>query len=160
MGRKNSVITLIIVLYLIISICSCIDRNQFAENRTITNEKWGSGQIIRFEYENNDTLQVKNVFINLRHSNQYPYSNIYFFVTTLAPNGMSIRDTVEYMLADNNGKWLGSGIGNLHSIQLAYKRNVRFGQQGKYIFYIQHGMRETILEGVTDIGLLIENAKP
>lgn len=148
-----------VLIITIIAVFSCIDKYQFAENKTIKNEKWGSNLILRFEYENTDTLQAKDVIINLRHSNEYPYSNIYFFITTLAPNGLRVKDTIEYILADNSGKWIGSGIGNIHNLQLVYKRNVRFSQQGKYIFYIQHGMRETFLEGVTDIGILIKKSK-
>jgi gliding motility-associated lipoprotein GldH len=134
---------------------SCSNLDDFSANKTIESALWDVNNICRFEYDVTDTISTKDMFINLRHSGLYKYSNIYFFVTTLAPNGKTLKDTVEYTLADARGKWAGSGIGDLYDVELAYKRNVRFAQQGRYIFYIQHGMRDKQLEAVTDVGISV-----
>lgn len=136
----------------------CKTSIDYAENKNITEAKWEDQQIIRFDYTSSDTLNSKDVIIVLRHGGHYPYRNIFFFITTLAPNGKKITDTVEYLLADEKGKWYGKGVGDIRTLQLFYKHNVRFAQAGRYIFYIQHGMRNKILEGITDVGLLIKNS--
>ena len=71
----------------------------------------------------------------------------------------ALIDTVEFTIADNKGKWIGSGIGDIHDVRLVYRRNVRFGQTGNYVFYIQHGMRETEIKEITDVGIRIEDSK-
>lgn len=131
----------------------------FEKNQTVENASWPDSKILRYEYTSSDTLNPKDFFINLRHTGLYKYNNIFLFVTTIAPNGQSLKDTVEFTIADNKGKWIGSGIGDIHDIRLAYRRNVRFGQTGNYVFYIQHGMRETELKDITDVGIRIESAK-
>jgi gliding motility-associated lipoprotein GldH len=146
-----------IALFILAS--SCINLNVYEKNEAIKGISWPSDKIFRFEYLSQDTLTSKNVDINLRHNELYKYNNIYLFITTIAPDGKNVRDTVEFTLADVNGKWAGSGIGNIFDLRLVFKQNIRFGQLGKYIFYIQHGMREKELKDLTDIGIRIEDVK-
>jgi gliding motility-associated lipoprotein GldH len=152
----------ILLLWLLITgiTVSCKPSVDFAENMDIPGANWEAEKPIRFEFLSNDTVNFKDILFNLRHTGQYPYSNLFLFVTTLAPNGNTQKDTVEFLLADNRGRWFGSGIGDVHSLQLVFKRNIRFGQTGRYIFYVQHGMREKVLNGITDLGLLIKNSEP
>jgi len=138
---------------------ACVNLNVYEKTEVVQGASWPKNKIFRFEYLSNDTITPKNVNIDLRHNDLYPYNNIYLFVTTIAPDGKRLTDTVEFTLADNKGKWTGSGIGNICDLSLIFRENVRFGQLGKYVFYIQHGMRESTLKNITDVGIRIENAK-
>lgn len=144
---------------LIFLITSCININLHEQNISIDHSAWPFDKILRYEYYSGDTLAPKEFSVNLRHTGLYKYNNIYLFITTIAPNGKSIKDTVEYTLVSDKGKWIGSGIGDIHDIRLAYKHKIRFAQQGKYIFYIQHGMRDNVLHGIIDVGIRIEDTK-
>lgn len=138
---------------------TCVNINMYEQSVAIDHSSWTAGKILRYEYNSTDTITTKALSIGLRHTGLYQYSNIYLFITTIAPNGKSIKDTVEYTLVNDQGKWIGSGIGDICDLRLAYKHKARFGQQGKYIFYIQHGMRDDILSGIIDVGIRIEDAK-
>jgi gliding motility-associated lipoprotein GldH len=94
----------------------------------------------------------------VRNTSLYPMSNLYLFITTIAPSGHSIRDTVEVILADEKGKWLGSGLGDIWDLQQLYKENVRFAQQGRYIFEYEQAMRTEKLPFILDVGLRVEKA--
>lgn len=137
----------------------CINIDSYEKIETIDNASWPSNKIYRFEYISQDSLKSKDVFISLRHTGLYKYNNIFLFITTIAPNGRSIKDTAEFTLADVHGKWAGNGIGDVYDIKLAFKRNVKFFQSGRYVFYIQHGMRDLKLHEVTDIGININSSK-
>ncbi|MFC2097896.1 gliding motility lipoprotein GldH, partial [Bacteroidota bacterium] len=65
---------------------------------------------------------------------------------------------VEFIIADERGKWLGSGLGNVWSNQIQYKRNIKFRTAGQYIFTIQQGMRIKVLPSIKNIGLRIETS--
>jgi gliding motility-associated lipoprotein GldH len=106
-----------------------------------------------------DTLTSNNMFITLRTGSDYPFRNIFLFVTASSPKGNSITDTLQYYLADDKGKWYGKGFGDIHELNLPYKSNVFFPLKGEYVFRIQHGMRTENLTGVYDIGLRIERVK-
>ncbi len=137
----------------------CSNLNDFDQNISIDNSSWAIDKVLRFEYNSKDTLNGKDIFVNLRHTGLYKYNNIFLFVTTLAPNGESIKDTTEFILANNSGKWFGSGIGDISDVRLVYKHNVKFGQVGKYVFYVQHGMRDKKLDEIVDVGIHIQNSK-
>lgn len=155
MNRNN----LFIYIFSILVLASCTNTSVYDKSEAIKNASWNSNNIIRLEYTVQDTANAQDIYINLRHTGLYKYNNIFLFVTTTAPNAKSIKDTIEFSLAKPDGKWLGSGIGDVLDCQLVYKRQVRFGQKGKYIFYIQHGMRDINLEEILDVGLRIEESK-
>jgi gliding motility-associated lipoprotein GldH len=102
-----------------------------------------------------DTVNIYKFYLNLRHTTSYRYANIYLFINTTFPDGTAARDTVECILADPSGKWVGKGISNILDNQVLLRRGLRFPQKGKYIFEFEQAMREPELEGVMDIGLRI-----
>ena len=119
---------------------------------------WNKENIIQFKVNISDTVSSHNIYINLRNGSKYPYSNIFLFITTHAPNGVSVRDTFEITLADNRGKWLGKGIGNAFSNQVLYLKNVRFPYRGIYVFDIEQAMWNIKLAHIIDVGLRIEKS--
>ena len=149
----------ILLIGFIIAILSCSYRDVYEKYLTLEKGNWPSTKILNYDYQSIDTLQVYNIFINIRHTGSYQYDNIYLFVTTQAPNGNTHKDTVEFILADEHGKWTGNGIGDMFDVRLAFKRNIRFGQIGDYSFQIKQAMRDNVLKYITDVGIRVEKAK-
>ena len=143
----------------LICLVSCTNLQVYEQTETIKSAIWPAEKAYRFEYNSTDTVTIKDMYINFRHTGLYNYNNIYFFVTTIAPSGNSIKDTVEFTIADVKGKWAGSGIGDMYDLRLSFKKKIHFGQIGKYVLNIQHGMRDTKLKEVTDIGFRIQDSK-
>jgi len=150
--------TLYITLSVFISLLlfSCDANRIFEQNVSMPNEGWDVKNKAKLEVDINDTLQATNFYINVRHADGYPYSNLFFFVKTIFPTGEMSNDTLECVLADEKGKWLGSGVGDIYDNQIPFKRNVLFPKTGKYIFEIEHGMRTDVVPLIMDIGLRIE----
>lgn len=110
-----------------------------------------------------DTINPHNLFVNLRNTNNYKYSNLFLIVEMNFPHGKTIKDTLEYRMTDPSGKLLGAGISDIKENKLWYKEQVVFTESGEYQVKIQHAMREngnikgvSLLEGITDIGFRIE----
>jgi gliding motility-associated lipoprotein GldH len=122
----------------------------------MTDNKWPLMNVASFTTSITDTLNSNNLFFILRTGSDYPFRNIYLFVSATSPEGRTITDTLQYYLADDKGKWYGKGFGDIHELKLPYKSNVFFPSKGEYIFRIQHGMRLEELTGVYDIGFRIE----
>src|SRR5690625_6464818 len=95
-----------------------------------------------FEIKGLDSIQKYDLFINLRNTNQYEYSNIYLITTMNFPYGKVIEETLEYQMAFPSGEWMGEGIEEVKSSKLWYKKNIRFEEQGTYHFEIQHAIRK------------------
>jgi gliding motility-associated lipoprotein GldH len=122
-------------------------------------QRWTLENAAVFDPDITDTLASNNIFFYIRTGSSYPYRNIFLFVSTTSPAGKTITDTLQYMLADEKGKWYGKGTGDVHELKLPFKTSVYFPVKGIYSFKIRHGMRSETLNGVYDIGLKIEKTE-
>lgn len=138
---------------------SCDPNRLFEKNIRIPDGIWDKNNHVRFEVVVEDTISPHNLYINVRNTGMYPVSNLYLFVTTIAPSGHAIKDTVQVILADERGKWLGKGLGDIWDNQRLYKEQVRFAQKGKYIFEYEQAMRLEKLPFILDVGLRVEKAR-
>jgi gliding motility-associated lipoprotein GldH len=153
----NRAIYFLIVLLTVIA-TGC-DRNRvFEKNLRIPDAEWINTNVPYFNVTISDTATAHNIYVNVRNSGKYRYSNLYLFITTKAPNGNILRDTLDVILANDRGKWLGKGIGDIYFNQVPYKRNIRFPYRGIYTFEIEQAMREDTLSGIMDVGLRVEKA--
>ncbi len=138
---------------------SCDNSRYFEENKQIAGSVWNRNNIVSFKVPVTDTHSVNNVYLNIRHNGLYEKSNLYLFINIIAPNGNKLRDTVNCLLANDKGKWLGSGLGDIYSNQLLYKKDITFPIAGDYTFEIEQAMRMDNLKNVEDIGIRIEKVK-
>ncbi len=129
----------------------------FQDSRKIPNRIWERTHTINFKVPVNDTVKTYDFHIDLRNEGTYPYSNIYLFVNTTFPSGAMARDTVECILADPSGRWLGKGIGDIRDNHILFKENVRFPTTGTYSFEFEQGMRMEQLPAILDVGISIED---
>ena len=156
----NSFIKILGLFLVAILITSCDSNKVFEEYIEVENANWDNANIASFEFEAVDTVTAHNLYINVRNTGAYSYSNLYLFVTMQGPNGGLLKDTVNCILADNRGKWKGSGVGDLWDLRIPYVGGFKFAQSGNYVVTLEQGMRvESGLEGITDIGLRVEKAK-
>lgn len=128
----------------------------YTDTVTIPGQVWTLDKTAQFQVAVNDTVSNNNILFSIRTGSSYPFRNIWLFVSTTSPLGVSITDTLQYMIADEKGEWYGRGFGNIHELDLPFKTNVYFPVKGIYTFRIRHGMRAENLRGVYDLGLRVE----
>lgn len=143
------------VLFAVV-LCSCDPKKEFEAYQALDSSGWHKDSLVVFPVELKNTGGSHNLYLNIRNSGDYAFSNLWLFVTIKSPDGELLTDTVEFQLADPTGKWTGSGIGDLFDNQFIYKKNVYFPSPGTYTFSIQQGMRAEKLKGIRDIGIRIE----
>jgi gliding motility-associated lipoprotein GldH len=153
--QASNKLMVLLLAFTLFYLAGCDSRAIYDNNKSIRDNVWNSDQIIRFDVPLEDTVNVYKFYLNLRHTTSYRYANIFLFISTTFPDGTEARDTVECILADPSGKWVGKGISNIRDIQVLLRKGLRFPQKGKYIFEFEQAMREPKLEGVMDIGLRI-----
>ena len=144
-------------LYIILGILICISCNNteyvYEKIETINAGLWNKNHTVSFIVPANDSLKYYDLQVYIRNRNDYSYSNLYLFITVTAPTGATVTDTIQYILANNEGKWIGKGFSQLWDNRFPFRNNVRFGNKGNYVFNIKHGMREDELIGITDVGV-------
>jgi gliding motility-associated lipoprotein GldH len=147
-----------LVIFCFVSLSSCNSKIIFSEYHTFKNEEWSSTEKAEFEVEIKDNQCLNNVSLMVRHADAYPYNNIFLLVTSKYPDGKITKDTMEVVLANDKGEWLGSGAGDLFDLKIPIKKNVRFPLLGKYNFTFEQVMRETTLPLILDFGFEIEKS--
>ena len=159
MARKtvNNIFLILLSLFLLLN--SCKRKVIFADTREIIGNTWELSDIINFNFNNADSLVSTDVEFLVRTGPDYPYRNLYLFVTSSSPDGKSITDTLEYYLSDEKGNRYGKGTGGVYELKLPYKSNVFFPLKGNYSFQIRHGMRIIDLPDVYDVGLIITKSE-
>ncbi|MFD1293107.1 gliding motility lipoprotein GldH [Lutibacter holmesii] len=142
---------------------SCDSGLIYDQYQSIEDNQWASENNIEFIVSNTDTISAKNVFIAIRNNKDYNYSSIFLIAKIEFPKGLRVIDTLEYEMADSQGKWLGTGFTDVKENKLFYKENVVFTEKGDYKFNIQHATRgindingSAPLNGIIDVGLSIE----
>ena len=131
----------------------------FEKNTIIPDNNWEMNNIIKLDVEIKDTMSLHNIYFNIRNAGGYQFSNLYLFLTTITPKGEQARDTVELTLADERGKWLGDGSGDIWDNRILFKRKFRFPEAGLYHFEFQQAMRVNPLPQIMDAGMRIEKAQ-
>jgi gliding motility-associated lipoprotein GldH len=153
---KRTSFNLLIFASLIALLFAC-DRNRvFEAYEKLPQTGWDKDSVVVFTIDVTDTLQNQNLYVNVRNDIKYRYSNLWLFIKIEQPGKVAVADTFEVILADPTGKWLGEGFGGIKTRQVNYKSGVYFPVSGKYKINIRHGMRENILQGITDIGFRVE----
>ena len=138
---------------------SCDPHMVYDQFYTPEDNQWHWNDPGIFEAEITDTLSLHNIYIQVRHTVEYPLSNLYMFVHVKGPGGQTIRDTVNLKIAAEDGQWLGKGTGNLRELRLLYRSQTRFSTSGIYTFTLEQAMRRPELP-VTDIGVRLERINP
>jgi len=121
---------------------SCDKKRIFDEYKEIDGS-WHKKQKVAFTFEQKDTIQDYNMFVNIRNNNDYPYSNLFLIVSMLQPDGVTKVDTLEYQMANPDGSLMGEGFSDVKESKLWYKENAKFPKIGKYVVTVQQAVRET-----------------
>lgn len=147
-----------VMVLLLVLTAGCSRKTLFNETVNLPDRGWSMNQFVTFEVPAGDTAQPYDLYLMVRNTARYAWSNLWLFVETHSPTGFVLRDTLEMRLADERGKWLGRGIGDRFAVEIPYRQWVRFPQTGTYRFEIHQGMRDTLLEHITGVGFRIEKS--
>ena len=153
----TKILKYVFVLLITTMLTSCGDKNVvFDESVVINNSSWNNQELPYFDVNVEDTISTYAFYLNIRHLENYRYSNFYMFLHTTFPNGNQTHDTIECVLAYPDGRWIGKGSGSMRASNILLNDNLRFPIGGIYHFEIEQAMREPMLEGITDVGVRFE----
>jgi gliding motility-associated lipoprotein GldH len=147
------------VAFAFLFLTGCLTSNTFEKNVGLPHNKWKSSYKPSFEFDITDTTSNYLLFLTIRHTDAYPFSNIWLNVKTTLPNQTSPTEMkTEVPLAQADGKWLGRGMNEIweHKMPLNNNGTVHFNNRGKYKIELQQIMRENPLPEVMSVGIRLE----
>tara|TARA_B100001057_G_scaffold105431_1_gene103019 strand:- start:3391 stop:3885 length:495 start_codon:yes stop_codon:yes gene_type:complete len=126
-------------------------------------------------WELNDTVFFKfnsfpdkkyDIQFYIRNDNNYEYSNLFMIASLNEDNILITKDTLEYLMADKEGNFLGSGYGNIRESFLIWIDEYDFKKGSDYLITLNHAMRKNreekgleILSGVVSLGIKFSEKK-
>lgn len=137
----------------------CQFNSVYEDYKDLPPEGWHKDSLACFSFVVDDTTSYFSLSLGIRNRGDYPYQNIWLFIHSKGSNGATHCDTFECFLANQKGEWYGTGFGDIHDMDVYYRKEVRFTQKGQYDFCIQHGMRDDVLKGITNIGFKVLQIK-
>ena len=117
---------------------------------------WNSQKIVKFDITTEDSTQVRISNISIRHNTSYEYQNIIFFLHHSYKENIISTDTIELLLADDNGKWISKGKSNIREFLTTILIPKTY-QNGLQSFSLELAMRDNIstelekLNNISDI---------
>jgi len=150
---KQRISLFVTIVIMVVVFTSCNSNTVFNQYVELPAHGWCKNNAVAFNVDISDSLTNYNFGLNIRNTSDYRYRNLYVFLITEFPNGNISRYTVECVLANNEGKWLGKGWGDIKENHIVLKSELRFPLTGHYRFLLQQAMRVDTLQGLHDVGL-------
>lgn len=140
-------------------LASCGDSITIVDtNYELDKRNWSYTEKVKVQVPIEDPNIPYHIYLNLRHTSDYKYSNIFLLVHITEPGGKRTTERREFKLALPDGEWLGSGSGNMYSYRLPIRKNFKFPVKGKYLIELEQNMRDNPLDYVSDAGIRVEKA--
>ena len=154
-AMKKSLLIAITSLLLV----SCQGDIVYTAFNTLPHVGWEVDSNLCYQPIITDSTADYQMLITIRHTDAYPYQNLWLFVDIQKDSIPVTRDTIECYMANERGEWLGGGL-SIHELPLLYNDNYQFASIGEYQISITQGMREDTLIGIKEVGVkIIRNAQ-
>jgi gliding motility-associated lipoprotein GldH len=138
---------------------NCMTINRFEQNIQIPNHQWKSSYEPEIKFEISDTLSSYNVYVTIRHTDAYAYRNIWLDISSLHPGDTTYqKGRFELTLQQSDGKWLGTGYGDIWEVRYPLFNRIRFIKKGTYAIRLRQIMRDDPLKHIMNAGIRIEKS--
>ena len=138
-------------------LAACEPNRTFERNISIPSGEWQRANPVELSISISDTTAAYSMYLTVRHTTSYPFSNLWLNIKTTYPSGNSGTLREQVYLGDNQEmRWKGDCIRDICLVQIPVVEGHRFSEEGEYHFTIEHIMRTNPLPDILDIGLRIE----
>ena len=152
---QNKLLILFFALFSSIVLLLGCDQGKLVDsNISMPSRNWNYANKVKVQVDIKDNKQALDIHFKLRHTADYRYSNI-FVLLHIKSAGKKRTIRYEYKLAQPDGKWNGSGSGNLFTYTLPMLTNYKFPAQGVYELEVEQNMRDNPLAEISDVGIRV-----
>ncbi len=152
----------LILFFLTVSlfVTGCLPSPYYQKEYSVPGNEWQNQFKPSFKFDISDTAAVYNLYFIVRHTEAYPFSNIWMWVYTKQPGDSTFQKSrIEVPLAETSGKWLGRGMGEIWEQRMPITHNdnpMEFKKAGQYEIRFEQNMRINPLPDILQVGLRIE----
>lgn len=145
------------VLLIILSLFSCARIDVYEKNTSIQDQKWNYSQKPEFQFIISDTSVNYQLFVVLRHTDAYPFNNIWLNVGMQAPGDTMRYQRMELTLGNDAQGWEGTGMNDIWEVRKPITPgSVKLAKTGMYHFSLAQIMRQNPLPAILSAGIRVE----
>ncbi len=139
-------IALTILLSLILTACESVIPERNSSFVNLPDDGWAYGDTVTLSPP---PAIGKLTRLTLRHTDAYPYRNLWLEISQRHADGKSTRDTLNIEMCDVYGQWHGSGFGDSYQITVSVPRPLDTTD-----IAVRHIMRLDTLREITQLGII------
>lgn len=146
----------LIMAILVFGIAGCRQTALYERLKNVPNAAWQRSFVPTFDFNISDTTKLYRLYVVIRHTNSYPYRNMWLKIGVQYPQDVIKEQQFELPLAASD-HWLGIGMDDIYERRaLLLPKPVKFTKTGTIHFTMQHTMRLDPLPQVMQVGIRVE----
>ena len=134
---------LLLLSFLSFLLSACGPDYLYEETSDLEEAGWTYTDTLNFQFTIDDTPALYNLYLEVEHTTDYSYQNLYTQIHTQFPSGQRMSQVVSLELADKAGVW-------------PIQANAFFNEPGTYVITLEQYMRRSPVTGLTSIGFMLE----
>ncbi len=123
--------------------------------QNIKGAKWETNQTKEFIFNITDTTKLYNIYAVIRHTDLYPYKNLWLKIGVQQGNDSTQYLNFELPIATDEA-WLGTGMNDVFERRISLFGRPRGLKKGPVKFTLQQIMRQNPLPEIMQVGLRVE----
>ena len=143
---------------IIFSFSSCdivVPNDTYIQYHDVKDGEWNYKDNITFNMEIKDTSSLYDLYVNLRHTGNYQFKNLWVLTHTTYPSGKTLTERKNLLLLDNDGRWFGNGVNNFFDVQISLQDSAKFPELGNYQIMLEQHMRLNPIKDIYSVGLKV-----
>ncbi|MEM9886885.1 MAG: gliding motility lipoprotein GldH [Bacteroidota bacterium] len=138
---------------------ACQPNYLYQEEIILSNATWTYERDVVYSFDIQDTSTTYHLYLDIQHSTQFPFQNLYTNVQTTYPSGRQADSRISIDLANKLGAWYGKCKQENCLLRVQLQQNTFFKELGKHEIRFQQYTRKEALEGVHSLGFIVEQVK-
>ncbi|MBK9328882.1 MAG: gliding motility lipoprotein GldH [Sphingobacteriales bacterium] len=144
------------LLFLCFGLIACEQKHFYNDYKSVDIRKWRSTDTLTYDIQIVESNHIYHYAVSVRHSKEYEFSNLWLKVLIKGSNGLDTSFRYEIPLFRNDGNPYGKTTGSLCTQTVPLRTSLPLSAKGNYTIQIIQLMRKDPIDGVSDIGVIID----
>ncbi len=144
-----------LLFFLSLILVSCGEDQYHSTKLNLESGVWSENVPLIADFSVSDTTRSHNLYLDIKHSKDYGFQNIYCLINTRFPDGNKTSQTLPINFADKKGAWYGKCNSKNCKLRVVLQENTHFKLTGDYNVEILQYSREKNLDGIYDLNFVI-----
>ena len=153
--RLSSASFLMLLGIALMFLVSCGPTSIYENSIVLADGVWDQSTQLVNTFEVNDTTQFYDLYLDVEHSTEYAYENVYVQIETGFPHKDPVTQVLPLDFADKKGKWHGKCGSKACDLRVVLKERTRFEANGQYTLTVKQYSRVLNLEGINGLSFSV-----